>query len=224
MTSFDESWQRLNAAIDRMSTLARATFYASTLLLCGFTAAFVSRSVVTRDVPEARVLFPLRGVEGREWILIFVGSSTCGFSRANGLRETFATVRVGIESLASQRGVRRVSLVGVALDWSTDAGLRYLNELDSFDEVIVGRNSLNTGLDRYVRLHKQSVRVPQFILIERDIMFPDSSALAFGPDRLLAVHVGRQEIIKWAAAGVPVPALWNASVPENGTGIGMIVP
>jgi hypothetical protein len=101
-----------------------------------------------------------------------------------------------LRELAAERGYR-LSTIGVSDDWRIASGLEKLSRLGPFDEVIVGRNWLNSGVELYVNGPGAEPAVPQVVVVLRDV---DVSVLPikYGPTIEIARYVGRSPIAEWA--------------------------
>lgn len=134
---------------------------------------------------------------GTELLVVFVGSLNCGATRAPGLTEAMTTLRARIAREAALEG-KEVVHVGVATDWSIQDGLRFLTHFGPFDEVVIGRNWLNSGAIRYIwHDFRGTPALPQILVLERPVQV-DSTVISVGSERLLARKVGSIEIVAWA--------------------------
>jgi hypothetical protein len=152
----------------------------------------VAASPPAHAVPSASSL-----KTGDEMLVIFIGGSFCGGSAQPGLREAVATVNREMAATARAAGRRFVS-VGVAMDWSVEDGVRFLHEFGKFDELVVGRNWLNSAVVRYVwRDVPGSATLPQIVVVMRHVTVAPTT-IAVGDERLLVRKLGADEIIDWA--------------------------
>ncbi len=95
------------------------------------------------------------------------------------------------------------STVGISDDWNVASAFSKVNMMGPFDEVVVGRNWLNTGIEQYVtRLNGLPV-VPQVLVVARQIE-ADSVPFKYGEFRTLARVLGSVELEKWTSARFPV--------------------
>ncbi|MEO8480269.1 MAG: hypothetical protein ABI542_11630 [Gemmatimonadota bacterium] len=115
-----------------------------------------------------------------------------------------AVVGAAIESLraAAQRQGDMFETVGVSDNWLVASGLRDLEALGSFDEVIVGRNWLNHGVERYITNLGGRAVVPQLVLVHQ-VIGTDSIPFTYGPVTQLYRAAGMLEIIAWSEQGFP---------------------
>ncbi len=112
--------------------------------------------------------------------------------------------------------------VGIAVDWVTRDGWEFLQRFGPFDEIIVGRNWLNSASLHYMwrELPGEPV-VPQVVVVERSILL-DGAKLEVSPDRALLRKVGADEVIAWAVRGGGLPL--GAAVPRPGIGHANVSP
>lgn len=136
-------------------------------------------------------------------------SSGCGWCADPATKQALRTVRDSL--LASHRGTfAGVSVVGVAIDGSLDAGIQYLRDLDepkAFDQVSVGGLWLNElALSLVWREGFADAAVPQVVLVQRHVdatRYPDY--IQIQRDSALGTIVGRDSLVAWIARGAPLP-------------------
>jgi len=187
-----------------LSHVLRWVWLVSTLIMATtITAAYIRRDRASAD----------RAAEGRfaqgaplrrnlrttdEIIAVFIGGSFCGATSMPGLREAVETLNRELASRAVAQGKTFVS-VGVALDWSIQEGSSFLRDFGSFNEIVVGRNWLNSAVIQYIwRGIPGNASLPQMVLLERHVNVREAS-ITVGEERLLARKVGVTEIVEWAA-------------------------
>ncbi|MFL5383490.1 MAG: hypothetical protein ACJ8GN_13305 [Longimicrobiaceae bacterium] len=185
-----------------------------------FAVAFLSSSsgavpspeVTLRWRPDPGAAPPPTGniMEGPELAMIFIGASTCRASNHEGLPAAVEQLARTLRGKAKRAG-RSFTTVGVARDWDVDAGLAHLRKFGRFDEVISGRNWLNSGLLHYVWEDiPGEAATPQVVVVDRRLVDRHSSAAEGGmvqDERLVARLVGWKEIRQWAERGAPLPDL-----------------
>jgi hypothetical protein len=97
------------------------------------------------------------------------------------------------------------STVGVVMNLDVSNGLRLADYYGPFDEIIVGRDILNTAVPMYVvREGSGSVMTPQVSVVEIGVNI-EPGAITFGVPRVLARHDGLLEIRVWQQSGFAVP-------------------
>jgi hypothetical protein len=140
------------------------------------------------------------GAEKTEWVLVYIGSSTCGPSNKPELPALVARARSALQARARLMD-RRVWLVGIAQDESAETGLAHLRKIEAFDEVLAGHGWLNTGLTRYVFGDLPGMpATPQLILTERTIS-RGGTAMPVANERSIIRTVGLSEITRWSEPG-----------------------
>jgi hypothetical protein len=103
---------------------------------------------------------------------------------------------------AKQRGAA-FSVVGVSTDWGVKEGAAFLEPNGPFDQIVVGGNWTNLGVERYV--WSDSTRrpaMPQVLVFERTVK--PGGRITFSEARLLRQVVDGKEIPAWVAAGAPI--------------------
>lgn len=95
------------------------------------------------------------------------------------------------------------SSIGISDTWNTDSGVVQLSEIAKFDEIIVGRNWLNTGVAAYINSFGAQAAVPQVIIVTENI---DTEKVphVYSSRREVARLVGRRELEEWLASGAPL--------------------
>jgi hypothetical protein len=134
---------------------------------------------------------------GKQIILAFIGSSTCGAAARPELIPAFKEIRAQVEASAKERKAQ-IFVIGIATDWYISTGLRFLGEYGPFDEVIVGQNWFNTGAVKYIwRDVPGPGGTPQIVVVERDVQV-DGGNVTVSDETLLARKLGLDEIIQWS--------------------------
>lgn len=105
---------------------------------------------------------------GRELVMVYVGSSRCAYSNDPSVPGVLQVIAESLETFAhSHKG--SVVRLGIGVSPSVSQGAAYFRRFDGmFDELILGRSWVNTGMMRYVLRDFQSVPVtPQLIVTTR---------------------------------------------------------
>jgi hypothetical protein len=110
--------------------------------------------------------------------------------------------RDSMRALATRRGIF-FTTVGVSDAWDVENGLRILRKFGWFDELILGRNWFNSGIQKYINDFNATPGVPQVVLTQQHIAI-DSLPFAYGPIHVLARAVGEGRLLEWERAGFPV--------------------
>lgn len=141
--------------------------------------------------------------------LVFFGAAGCGWSTRPELPEAIETLKLIL--LDRHDPEVRVCVTGVALDWSVSAGLRFLSAFGHFDEIVVGRNWLNSAAQTYIWRDVPGVAAtPQVVLVRRALVIPPQDGGIGGEylvqhERLITRKVGYPEIMAWVETGGPTP-------------------
>jgi len=140
---------------------------------------------------------------GAELVAVYVSSTFCIGSRAEGLHEAVEKVKLILSERASEGGVG-FRAVGVALDWHTDSGKAYLDEFGAWDEIAVGSNWFGMGPEILI-WGDTSARssIPQLVVYEHDV-FPAGSEVTFTPRRYLKRVYGADAIVTWVRDGAQI--------------------
>lgn len=164
--------------------------------------------------PSAQpIVNPFASANGTHLIAFVVTASNCGWSKQPGVMEAMGEVRARLRERYKD-SFARVSVVGVAIDDSVDAGLHFLSELGSgnpggaFDQVVVGGSWLNEQVVRFVwREAISEAATPQVIVVARRVnteAYLTESLIAVQDDQLVANPSGGAEILRWMQEGVPL--------------------
>lgn len=145
-----------------------------------------------------------------ELALVYIGSSTCGPSNHDDLPPAFLQIKNLLEEKAGEYEYS-FKTIGIAREIQITDGLTHLAGYGSFDEIIVGNNWSNLGIDRYVYNNiAGEAATPQVLVTRRNFRAPAlaNSTVYRGIDSeiLLIRKVGFQEIIDWAAMGAILPS------------------
>lgn len=131
--------------------------------------------------------------------MVFFGASACGACTMTGVRESVQGAIDSVREYARRRGAQ-FGAIGVSTDWSIEDGYAYLQKIERFDEIVVGRNWVNTAVVRYVWTDfPGKPALPQLLIYERGITIQDSSILV-SKERVLARVVGASEITAFNSA------------------------
>jgi hypothetical protein len=139
-------------------------------------------------------------------ILVFVGATFCGALDHEAMPAVIDEAKVRLRERALDTD-RRFVAKGVALDWSVSEGLGFLRQFGEFDEVLAGRNWLNTGAARYMWTDIPGpAAVPQLLVLLRSAEV-SAQGIEFGEERLLLRKLGVEEILEWADLDFPLSFL-----------------
>lgn len=153
---------------------------------------------------------------GGQLVMVYIGSSRCGYSNLPGLPRAVEDIKLHLKEEAEARGMS-VKTVGVAIDWSTSAGMDHLSKFGSFDEVAAGSNWGSDSALRYLWSDEGiPAATPLILLYSRQYTAPaDTIQNRYGEQarRTILVLRGSEEIIDWASLPTfpEAPAKWRNS-------------
>ena len=133
----------------------------------------------------------------QEIVLVYIGSSTCGWSNVPELPGVVEEIKRGVYSWAKKEELDFVA-IGIARDISVRAGLRHLEKFGLFDEVVAGRSWANGGFQEYVYGEMSGPGVtPQVVVVLRRMDYKNTGQVVTEWRRVLVRLVGLGEIIEW---------------------------
>ena len=92
------------------------------------------------------------------------------------------------------------SAIGIANDFSVEKGWEFLKSTGYYDEVIIGKNWLNSGSIEHIWNHEQPApAMPQILVFKREINIDES--IMVGKKSYLARYIGSGEIEDWVNSG-----------------------
>ncbi len=130
----------------------------------------------------------------KEVVLIYVGSSNCGYARqleGNELdkAKSWLSEKAKIQDMS-------FTSTGISVDWSIHDGLKHLLKIGNFDEVITGNNWFNHGILKYIGDLEQETFTPQIFITVREYSSNDLGRRLIKEHPVLILK-GRNEIIDW---------------------------
>jgi hypothetical protein len=162
----------------------------SFLALCLATSPALAQTA-DRDLPQ-----------GKELIVVYVGATSCGPCLLPETKSAVARMKVLLASFAEKNGYA-FSAVGVATDWSTASGVKFLSDNAPFDQLVIGGNWTNLAVEHYIwRDSTATPAMPQVVVLERSVTIGDR--IDISPARVLRRVFGSDELPKWVEAGAPV--------------------
>src|SRR3990172_2353629 len=169
------------------------------------TAAQAQQVAAPKPVQQAEAYSPKFTLpRGAQVVVVYVGSTGCGASRDAELKAAIRRMKPLIARQIDSLNVA-LSISGVAVDWVPDSGIVYLKSLGAWDEMIVGNNWVNTGVEHFVwRDSEVRPGVPQVVIYEREVR-PEQTTITFGAFRRTARMIGVQPIVDWVSQGAPLP-------------------
>ncbi len=146
------------------------------------------------------------GVEsGTELVMVYVGATSCGPCHSPELKSALEAAKVALAERAEREGKTFVA-AGVALDYVVEEGVEFLASSGRFDEIVVGRNWLNSAslahLWRSEGVEDRVVGLPSVLVYEQEVSFGE--AVEASDPRYLVELKGADAIPAWAEAGAPL--------------------
>jgi hypothetical protein len=146
---------------------------------------------------------PLLG-SGREFVLVYIGSSTCPWSNNPTLAPVVDSLRAML--LARAADTLGFATMGLTQDAKVHAGIEHLMNMGPFDEVSTGRGWMNSAALRYLLLHSGTLATPQVLVLERTLRQNDPFGHFEVVEEIVRIRrVGLGQIVAWAEAGAPLP-------------------
>jgi hypothetical protein len=187
------------------------------LIVGGFAAGALGKHVPLPEIDvRIRSEIPVnvgRGAlpSGSEVVMVFVGTPSCVYCRRPETTELVRKVAAKLRATAAAEDAGLVS-VGVAPDWIPAQGWRFLHRILNFDEVVVGRNLMNSELVELVWSDPRAViGTPQIMVYRQTVVPPSPSGFVRAAIRREPPTVrvtGLEEIRSWVEAGCPLD--WGA--------------
>lgn len=149
-----------------------------------------------------------------ELVAVLVTSSDCGFCALDSTKSMMGQTIDRLHLKADSMGVGFMT-IGVALDWVPEYGIKHLNEVSSFDEIVTGNSWLNTGGLKYIFDDMPGTpMVPQLVLTKRiydanidSLGMIDGLTTGVKSEEELVRKLGVNGIQNWLEEGVPIPKL-----------------
>lgn len=140
---------------------------------------------------------------GEEIVLVYIGSSTCGWSNVPELPDVVRSLKVKMQARAQTEGMG-FAAVGVARDAVVANGMEHLDKFGAFDEVMAGRGWANAGVQKYIYGEMAGLgATPQILVVSRRLGY-ETGHVTFNDEKVLIRKVGVDEIAGWAAEGAPL--------------------
>ena len=166
------------------------------VVLTGFPRTLTSQ-------PGAALAAPTDSVS-TEYVVYFISASFCIANQLPGFRHAVAELAPAVRRQA-ERSFRRVSLAGVSIDLRPDTGAAYLQRLGEWDEIVAGRNWMNSAVTRYVWQNAYGPpTIPQVIVV-RHLVTRSPRAIRVGEEEKVFAATGHEAIEQWVARGTPIP-------------------
>ena len=151
-----------------------------------------------------------RYVKGHEIVMVYIGSSTCGFANSPEMPEVIERIKLALqmESLARESAF---SAIGVSIDWDVSNGIGHLAKFGMFDEIMTGRKWQGQGGRQFFwdALPSSIRSTPQVLVIARmaDSPSPEqrNQGYQISNETILVRKTGAKAISDWLERGTPLP-------------------
>ena len=139
---------------------------------------------------------------GKEIIAVYVGATTCGPCRSPEVKDAIQRMKPLLAAQAKARGAA-LSIVGVSTDWAVKDGIAFLEPNGPFDQIVVGGNWTNLGVERFIwRDSTSRPAEPQVIILERTVK--PGSRIEFSEPRVIQRVYDGAGIPAWVDKGAPI--------------------
>ncbi len=140
------------------------------------------------------------GVED-EIVLVFLGSSSCGWSNLPEVSRAVRDAKILVAGHARDSGMR-FSALGIALDVDASRGWAHLRKAGSFDEVAAGMGWANSGAEKYVfGTLAGPASTPQLLVVQRSLSAGPGGRPKAESERVLVRKTGSNAILSWVSQG-----------------------
>jgi hypothetical protein len=140
--------------------------------------------------------------EGREVVAVYIGSTSCGPCQTPEVKSAIRAMKPLLAAQARRHGVA-LSVIGVADDWDLQSGARFLEPLGAFDQVVIGGNWTNLGIEHFIlRDTLTEMSMPQVVVVERTVTL--GKRITVSEPRVLRRISGVTDIPAWVGAGAPI--------------------
>ena len=156
---------------------------------------------------------------GDETVLVYVGSSTCGWSNVPELSSMLRSLKSRMHERAIAKG-RRFAAIGIARDVVAADGIAHLAKFGAFDEVMAGNSWGNRGIQQYIYGTGDMAgpaATPQVIVVSRKLEY-STGHVSIADERVVLRKTGLDAILHWIADGAPVSFEDKPSEDQVGAG------
>ena len=137
----------------------------------------------------------------RELVLVYFGSATCGWSNHPDLPGIIDSAKVMVRGHAAELGAS-FSTMGIAINWDTKDGVKHLDKIGRFDDIITGRGDSGIGARTYRDI---LVGTPQVSVLERTALNLQGGVPTQFEEKELIRYTSQSRIVNWIRRGAPVP-------------------
>lgn len=146
---------------------------------------------------------------GRELVMVYIGSSTCGYANLAEIPELIERIKLLLQKKAYENGML-FSTMGISIDWKTENGVLHLAKMGHFDEITTGRNLQGLGVHQFVwSALSGEASTPQVLVVTRTINAPSEESpyqsYHVSKATLIIRKAGVTAISSWLDRGSPLP-------------------
>lgn len=161
----------------------------------------IELAVPAREAQEYRPGSVAATAAEDEIVLVYLGSSTCGWSNLPEVSRAVRDAKLLVAGHARDSGMR-FSALGIALDADASRGWAHLRKAGSFDEVAAGMGWANSGAEKYVfGTLAGPASTPQLLVVQRSLSTGPGGRPMADSERVLVRKTGSNEILNWVSAG-----------------------
>ena len=131
-------------------------------------------------------------------LLVYIGSSTCGFANNPELPDVIERAKVALQQDAADAGFS-FSAIGVSIDWDPARGYAHLAKMGHFDEIMTGRRLWGVGTSAWQEF---IIGTPQVLVVRQTA---NEQRLPVASDNVVVLKAGFGPISDWVDAGAPLP-------------------
>ena len=120
-------------------------------------------------------------IEKEEFVLVYIGSSTCPFCQKPALKEVYKSLKNRLEFISDSLGYS-FKTIGTSVDFDIKEGVSHLSSIDDFDEISTGSGYNNLIIKKYLWDHEIPLRkigTPQVLVLKREYFLPIENGMPF---------------------------------------------
>jgi hypothetical protein len=189
------------------------TWIAGTVFTVGSVAGMTLATVGLIPTVDIELAVPAR--EAREYrpgsvavpgaedeiVLVYLGSSSCGWSNLPEVSRAVRDAKVLVAAHARNAGMR-FSTQGIALGVDASRGWAHLRKAGLFDEIAAGMGWANSGADKYVFGNLAGpASTPQLLVVQRSLGTGPGGRPKAESERVLVRKTGSNAILSWVSEG-----------------------
>ena len=137
----------------------------------------------------------------KELNLVYIGASWCKPCVQDSLKQALEEAKITFYERAKEMDMN-YSVIGAANNQSVQKGWDFLNNSGYFDEVVIGKQWINSGSLEFIMKPKDvKPAIPQIIVFSRPLRFEED--IKVGNKKILVRKIGAVAIQKWVEEGMP---------------------